>query len=88
MQKIQTKQLYKNLYYCKACGKVFLRYSIARDHLQLFHPEVYFRKDKDWKEYIVLFKRLEYQHFLNLKKNIRLIKTVKGKVKYPLRIFI
>jgi hypothetical protein len=86
MNKQKTKRIWKNVYMCLACGFKSFRYSVVHDHLQLYHPEVYCHKN--WKSYIVMYRRIRYDQYLDRKQIAKTIKAIKGKVKMPLRMYL
>jgi hypothetical protein len=50
----------------------------------LYHPEVY----PDYKNYIVFYRRVAYNQYLNRKEIAKMVLAIKGKVKMPLRMYL
>jgi hypothetical protein len=82
--KSQKAKKWKNVYICLACGKRSFRYSIIRDHISFRHPEICL----NYKDYILMYRRLRYEQYLSLKQIAKTIKAIKGKVKMPLRMYL
>jgi hypothetical protein len=82
--KSQKAKKWKNVYYCRACGWKSFRYLIVKDHIMLYHPEIYL----NYKSYIVFYRRVAYDQYLNRKEIAKTILAVKGKVKMPLRMYL
>jgi len=82
----KTKKIWKNVYVCLACGFKSFRYSVIRDHISFKHPEVYYYKN--WKSYIVMYRRIRYDQYLDRRQIAKTIKVIKGKVKMPLRMYL